>query len=63
MLNNILNSEIFVIKEISQTNNYISIFINKLPNNITEIETIFSRVEEKQIIFLTNELFNKRTYA
>ncbi len=63
MLNNILNSEIFVIKEIFQTNNYISIFINKLPNNITEIETIFSRVEEKQIIFLTNELFNKRTYA
>lgn len=50
MINNILNSESFTIENIFHSNHNINIQLNALPNSISTIQNILSRVEEKQII-------------
>lgn len=50
MINNILNTECYTVENIFHLNHNINIQLNDLPNNISSIENILSRVEEKQII-------------
>lgn len=54
MLNNILNSKVYLVENISQVNQNIEVQLNNLPNSINEIQKIFSRVEEKIVTFCKN---------
>ena len=52
MFNNIYKSDYYAVQDVFQSGNNLSIYLNELPKNVDEIQNVFSRVEEKQILIL-----------